>query len=1040
MQMKKFYRTKRVRGLTMLLVQLLLMVGILQAGHAESRSSVLSVFQASVRTISGKVTDAATSDPLPGVSVQLKGSNTGTITDGNGNYSLEVPDQNSGRLVFSFIGYEPQEVEIGSRSVIAVSLAVGDVALNEVVVVGYGIQERSNLTGAISSVKSEDLQRIPITNVNQALQGRAAGVQIRQTQQQPGGELSVRIRGISSIQGNTDPLYVIDGIVGGNINTLNPQDIASLEVLKDASATAIFGANGANGVVLITTKRGEANKNTLSFNSYVGVQQVRRRLDLLDAREFAEIDIARRNLLGQEQVYDINNLPANTDWQDLIYQTAPIQNYNLSASGGTEKLRYFASANYIDQEGVVINTDYSRFNLRMNLDAQMNERVKVGVRMGLARDNRGRMNGEGQLNDDSPAAGAMLLSPLLSPYDANGRLLAEISYPTVNASTIGVMQNPLQYSKYLVDRARTTAISGTTFAEIMLAKGLTFKPSFNFTLNSGKNNYYKPSTIFENSLGFRNEATISGSDSYRWNTDMVLNYKTSFAQDHQLEVLGGFIVNKSHSESMNSTVRDFALDVFEFNNIAAASTIVGVGSGLSEKQQLSYIGRVNYTYKDKYLVSFNGRYDGSSVFGVNNRWGFFPSGAVAWKMSEEEFIQDMGLFTDLKVRGSYGISGSEALSPYASKARLSSGPAYIIDGEQVVGYRPTSIAVPDLQWEETAQLDIGLDASFLGGRLGLTADYYNKNTSKLFLNVPLPRTSGVGSVVKNTGSLRNSGWEFQIHGAVSRGKLSWDTDLNFSFQKQEVTDIGNATEILLNVGLEGFSNAQIVKVGEPLGAFYGYPNDGIWQIADLNGVTPLPKQFGVDVQPGDLKYIDQDGDGDVTAVDRTIIGYALPKVFGGWNNTFSYKGFDASFFFDFVYGNDIFNVNRYHSMMTIQHYANKLSDFKNYWTPENFSNTVPRLDYNQPANALTDYLMEDGSYLRLREVTLGYSLAPSVLSTLSMSRLRVYASATNLFMLTKYTGYNPDVNTYGNNSGIFNVDFGAYPMYSTFLLGVNLGF
>ncbi len=1038
MPMEEFYRLKTWgRAASIALAHTLLVLGLLPLAYA---GVAAPAFQENMRTISGTVKDATTDDPLPGVSVQLMGSNRGTITDGNGKYSLDIPEQTGHRLVFSFIGYDPQEVAIGGRSVVEVNLQVADIALQEVVVVGYGVQERSNLTGAIASVKSEDLARIPITNVNQALQGRAAGVQIRQSQQQPGGELSVRIRGISSIQGNTDPLYVIDGIIGGNINTLNPQDIQSLEVLKDASATAIFGANGANGVVLITTKRGEPNKNTLNFNSYVGMQHVNRRLDLLNAREYAEIDIERRNLIGQQQVYDINNLPADTDWQDLIYQTAPIQNYNLSASGGTDKVRYFASANYIEQQGVVVNTDYTRFNLRMNLDAQMSERVKVGVRMGLARDNRGRMNGEGQLNDDSPASGATLLAPVLSPYNSSGMLLPEIQYNTIDLNTYGVMQNPLHYSQYLIDRSKSTAISGTTFAEIKLIDGLTFNPSFNFTLGTGKGTYYKPSRIFENSLGYRNEAKLSSSDSYRWNTDMVLNYRKEISEDQNLEVLAGFIVNKSYNESMNSTVRDFALDVFEYHNVGAASTIVGVGSGMSEKQQLSYIGRVNYSLHNKYLFSFNGRYDGSSVFGTNNRWGFFPSGAVAWKLSEEDFIQDMNVFSDLKLRGSYGISGSEALSPYASRARLSSGPSYIIDGVQVVGYRPSSIAVPDLQWEETAQLDIGLDATFFGGRLGLTADYYVKNTSKLFLSVPLPRTSGVGSVVKNTGSLRNSGVEFHIHGAVSTGKLQWDTDLNFSFQNQEVTDIGSASEIILNVGLEGFSNAQIVKVGEPLGAFYGFPNAGIWQISDLSGAAPVPMQFGVEVKPGDLRYIDQNDDGDVTADDRMIIGYALPKVFGGWNNTFRYKGFDASLFFDFVYGNDIFNVNRYHSMMTIQHFANKHRDFKDYWTPENPSNNVPRLDYNQPSNALTDYLMEDGSYVRLREVTVGYSLTPSILSGLNISRLRVYASATNLFMLTKYTGYNPDVNTYGNNTGIFNVDFGSYPMYSTYLLGVNVGF
>jgi TonB-dependent starch-binding outer membrane protein SusC len=991
------------------------------------------------RTVTGNVTDGSNNNPLPGVTVGLAGTTRGTTSDANGNYSIDVPDAGELRLVFSFIGYVRKEVEIGNSSLLNIVLSPSDIALNEVVVVGYGTQKRSDLTGSVSSVSSEDLERVPVTNVNQALQGRAAGVQIRQNQQQPGGELSVRIRGISSIQGNTAPLYVIDGIIGGDINTLNPQDIASLEVLKDASSTAIFGANGANGVILITTKRGNADKTSVNFNSYLGYQKVMKKLDLLNPREYAEIDIARRKLLGQEQVYDLNNLPAQTDWQDVLYQTSPMQNYNLSASGGSKKVRYFASANYINQQGVIINTDFSRLNLRLNLDAEVSSRVKIGTRIGLSRAERGKMNGEGELNNNSPVAGAMLLAPILSPYGPSGNLTPEIAYATTSPSAIALMPNPVHYSKYLIDLNKSTAISGSVFAEFEIIDALKFKPSFNFTLNTGKNNFYKPSTIFNNSLGYRNEARVGSSDAYRWNTDMVLTYQKSIG-DHSLDILGGFIVNKTYNESMSSTVRDFALDVFDFHNIGAGGTIVSVGTGMSEKQQLSYIGRVNYSYKNRYLFSFNSRYDGSSVFGSNNRWGFFPSGAAAWKVTEEPFMKDISTFHELKVRTSYGVSGSEALSPYASQARLSSGPSYIINGVQVVGYRPSTIAVPDLQWEQTAQFDLGLDMSFFKGRLGFTADLYKKNTSKLFLSVPLPRTSGVSSVVRNTGTLENTGLEFRINGVISRGPLQWESDLNLSFQKQKVTNIGTASEILLNVGLEGFSNAQVIRVGEPLGAFYGYPNAGIWQTKELAELASAPKQFGVVVKPGDLKYIDQDGDGDVTATDRKIIGYALPKFFGGWNHTLRYKGFDASFFMDFVYGNDIFNVNRYHTMMTIQHFSNKSKEFKEYWTPDNQSNTVPRLDYNQPANALTDYLMEDGSYLRMREVTIGYSLAPKVLSKLKMSKVRLYATATNLFTLTKYTGYNPDVNTYGNNSGIFNVDFGSYPMYSTFLIGFNVGF
>lgn len=992
-------------------------------------------------TVRGRVIDE-NGEGLPGVSIIVKGTQLGTVTNETGVYTIAVPDQEA-VLIFSFVGYMSREVAVGSRSEIDLELEPDVTSLQEVVVVGYGTVKKGDLTGSVSSIKPEDLERLPVTNVNQALQGRAAGVQIRQTQQSPGGGLSIRIRGISSIQGNTEPLYVIDGIIGGDINTLNPQDIASLEILKDASATAIFGANGANGVVLVTTKRGDIDKSVINFNSYIGLQKVERTLDLLNLREFAEVDIARRQLLGQEQLFDLNNLPKETNWQNEMYQTAPMQNYNLSASGGSQKVRYFVSANYIDQQGVAVNTNYSRFNLRTNIDANINNRLKVGTKVGLSTDKRAQMTGEetGTLSrNKSPIFLATFLSPAISPYDENGLLVPEIEYATVSPDFPAWFENPIHQSKNIIDRGKSTAISGSVYAEVELAKGLKFKPSFNFTLSNGKSTYYKPSTVITRYLGNRNEATVSSNDGFRWNTDMILNYEKRINDDHRFDVLGGFIVNKTYRENMSSTVRDFALDIFEYHNIGAGSNILNVGTGMSEKQQLSYIGRINYTFKDKYLLSFNSRYDGSSVFGVNNRWGFFPSGALAWKLSEEDFIQNLGIFHDLKARGSFGISGSEALSPYASLARLSSGPSYIINGQQVIGYRPSSIAVPDLSWEETAQLDIGLDASFFRGRLGITADFYRKNTSKLFLNVPIPRTSGVRSVTRNTGSLQNTGWEFHVNAAVSRGTLTWDSDLNLSFQRQKVTNIGSASEIRLDVAVENFTTAQVIRVGEPLGAFFGYRNDGIWQTGDLAGVDNVPSQFGVSVMPGDLKYVDQNGDGDITPDDRIIVGYALPKFFGGWNNTFRYKNFDASLFMDYVYGNDIFNVNRVSSMLTVGHGTNKHRDFLDYWTPGNPSNTVPRLDYNQPNTAVNDYMIEDGSYVRLREITIGYTLPSKLATRLKLSRFRVYASASNLFTLTKYSGYNPDVNTYGNSSGIFNVDYGSYPMYSTYLLGFNLSF
>ena len=984
--------------------------------------------------ITGKVTNA-NGDPLPGVNVVVQGTITGAVTNLDGEYTISVPNDNA-VLEFSYVGYLTEEFPVEGKSTINISLVEDIQALDEVVVVGYGTVKKSDLTGSVASVKAEDIERVPVTGVDQALQGRAAGVQVTKNFSQPGGDISIRVRGITSIQGNTSPLYVIDGLVGGNINTVNPTDIESIEILKDASSTSIYGARGANGVVLVTTKSGSKGTNNITFNSYYGWQKVYNKLDLLNAREFAEISNKINVALGNDPLFDLSNVPNNTDWQDELYRTAPMQNYNLSAAGGKEELNYFISGSYIQQQGIVPNTNYDRYNLRLNLDSKINDRVQVGTRIGFSRYQRDRLQNEYDSDDHGPISAAIQLAPTLSPYDENGNLLPEAELDEV------AIPNPLHFQKYYTDFNYANDIAGTTFANIKISEGLTFKPSINYQLGMWRQNRYKPSNVYDFNLGYRNEADVSTNNTYSWHTDLILNYNKSF-NVHTLNLLGGFIATQNGGESINSLVQDFAIDVFEYNLLSAGANIQNVNSGKWEKQELAYIGRVNYSYKSKYLATLNGRYDGSSIFGEDKKWGFFPSASVAWRLSEEPFIQNLGLFHNLKIRGGYGISGSEALGAYASLAKVRSGSStgYNLGTETVVGFIPSALAVPDLQWEETAQLNIGLDASFFGGRLGIVADYYDKETTKLFLDVPLPRTSGVESITKNTGSLNNSGFEISLNTVIFDGTFKWNSDLNFAYQEMEITDLGSEEEIIHGRvgGNIKLGNIHIMSLGQPLGAFYGFATDGIWQESELVGVETPPTQFGNEVEPGAVKYIDNNNDGNINDDDRQILGYGLPDFFGGWNNTFAYKAFDASVFMQYTMGNDILNVNRWRLMSVNSVDRNKLSDIKDHWTPDNQSNTVPRLGYQEP-KVVSDRLLENGSFLRMRELTLGYTLPSNLTSSIRITRLRIYGTITNVFTITEYTGYTPEVNNYGSSLDRFNVDNGSYPSYRTFFIGVNLGF
>ncbi|MBV6644507.1 MAG: TonB-dependent receptor [Cyclobacteriaceae bacterium] len=975
--------------------------------------------------VTGKVTDEE-GEPLPGATVLEKGTTNGTITDIDGGYALSISDVNA-TLTFSFVGYKTIEVGVGGRSVVDASMPLDISALQEVVVIGYGTQRKSDLTGSVGSISEDQVRAVPILSVDQSLQGRVAGVQVTQANAQPGGAVSVRVRGGNSITAGNEPLYVVDGFIGaGDLNSINPNDIASIEILKDASATAIYGARGANGVVLITTKNGKSGKMQISLDVYRGVQEVRNTLDLLNATEYAELANEVSNLNGGGDVFaNPSSLGSGTDWQDELFRTAPMENYQISFSGGKENIQYLFSANYFNQDGIVENTGFDRLSVRNNLNAKLNDKLTFGSSLTLSRTSRTRINNEDNAADGSGIiTNALVFSPT-QPADA-----------LVNDDFGVEAGNPVLYQKRVTDDINVSRALGNMFLEYEIIKGLKIKTSFGADVISEKRNLFIPQSTFEGAAA-GGIAEVGVTESINWLNENIITYSTSLGSDHELSVLGGITAQHFESESISGSSRDFANDVLEYNNLVAGQN-TNVGSGANEWALLSYLFRTNYILKGKYLFTVTGRYDGSSRFGSGNKYAFFPSAAVGWRVIDEPFMSDVPLLSELKLRASYGLTGSQEIGTFRSLAALSND--LLAFGDNVtVGYFANRFENPNLKWETTRQLDIGLDVGLFDSRVNITADYYYKRTEDLLLNSQLPAITGIpgGRVLLNTGELENEGFEFSVSTVNTTGELSWETSFNIATNRQEILDLGDDEEIALG-DLAGFykvGTPGILRVGEPLGSFFGFKTDGILQNAAevaASGMDP------VTTQPGDRRLVDTDGDGDVDADDRVILGQAAPKVFGGITNTFNYKGFDLSIFFQWVSGNSILNLQRT-ILENPTGEPNQLDVVADRWTGEGTSNSVPRAGAAN-IDQVTDVFVEDGSYVRMRNITLGYDLKKSIIKTDAIGKARIYISGNNLLTITDYKGFDPEVNVFGGNNERAGIDFGSYPMARTILAGINLTF
>jgi TonB-linked SusC/RagA family outer membrane protein len=995
-----------------------------------------------VINVTGKVTDQSNGEPLPGVSIIVKGTSIGTITDLDGNYTIQS-NNDTDVLVFSFLGFLSQEISINGRSVINVLLEEDIKGLGEVVVVGYGTVRKTDITGSLSSLTSEDFNPGMQASVDQMIQGRAAGVQITQASSEPGGGVSIRIRGSASLTAGNEPLYVIDGLpidnspatpgyaTTGNqvprnpLNSLNPGDIESIEILKDASATAIYGSRGANGVILITTKKGKKGAISVDYSGYFGVQEVARRLNVMKAPDYMSFLNDLRIAQGQPVEFtpqQISQIGQGTDWQNEIFRSAPVQNHQVSFSGGSDNTQYYASLNYFDQDGVVINSGAKRYTAKLNLNHSHN-RFNFGLNLNSAFVEDTYIPHGTSINESAGVINtAIYQDPTLPLLDASGRFAQ---------SDIVNLENPVGLANGVLDEAGTNRTFGNIFAEYAILGNLKAKINLGSDRQtSRRDTYVTRNTLSGAQTGGR--AIVQSAENFNDLMEFTLNYEKQFNDNHRINAVGGYTYQVFSERGLNAGANNFINDALLTNNLAAGDREnYTIGTFRSKNQLESFLGRVNYALYDKYLMTASFRVDGSSRFGVNNKYGYFPSFALGWRMGEEDFIKNLNLFTDLKLRTSYGITGNQEIGNYRSLVLLGLAGQAVFNDALIVGIAPTQFANPNLKWETTSQFNIGFDFEFLDGRISGSTDYFQKNTSDLLLNLPIPNTTGFGTSLQNVGSTSNSGFELLINSENITGIFNWSTSFNVSTIRNQVTDLGGLPFIIQ--GGAGFaSGISILRVGDPINAYYGYVVEGVFQTPEEIANSAQPG-----ARPGELRYQDTNQDNLITPDDRVILGSPYPDYSFGLNNSFRYKGFDLSIFFQGVYGSEIFNFNTVEAENPISFRRNRLESMLNRWTPENPTNDHP--SYIPPAvtygNAVNSRAVEDASYLRLKNLRLGYSFPK--LESKYLSSLSVFVTGQNLLTITNYTGYDPEVSAFGPSN--IRADYNAYPLSKIYTMGINLG-
>ncbi|PTX21250.1 TonB-linked SusC/RagA family outer membrane protein [Pontibacter mucosus] len=964
-------------------------------------------------TVQGRVTDAETGQPLIGAGVVVQGTTTGAQTDADGNYTLSAPAD--GTLTFNYLGYKATSVPINNRTSINVQMETDAATLQEVVVTGYGVQEKRDVTGSIASVKSEELVRQASQNPVSSLQGKVAGVNITNTGQ-PGASPQIRIRGTGSALGSADPLYVVDGTFVDNLSFLNPADIESIEILKDASSAAIYGVRAANGVVLVTTKRGRSGEATVNYNGFVGVQRVTNQLEMTNAREYAQL-VNEKN--GSELI--TTNLPS-TDWYDQILRTAMIHNHQVSASGGTEKVTYSASAGYLNQEGIIEGNDYRRITARLQTDFQINENIKVGYN-GIFYDYK---------SNDIPGDifyQAYVAPPVIPVFKANGRYGDPVDFP------VGNFANPQASLDWFNQESRGQRLTGNAFAEVNFLQNFTFRTSLglNYGIDEYRN-YRSRDSLTTVQFASRSLLTQQRSKTNMWLWENTLTYDKTFG-DHDLTVLLG----TSAQEDKSNFLTGFANDV-EFNSDANLYLDLGdpetvrIEAGGNRATFVSYFGRVNYSFLDRYLLTATLRYDASSKFPRGERWEYFPSIGLGWRVIEEDFMSNQNIFDNLKLRASWGRLGNNNVPSNIFILRVATDERFgaIRNGVLYPGWNINTTTPSTLFWEVVEEFDAGLEMGFLDNRLTVEADWYNRKTKDAIFGVtPLGYLGLGGQILGNYATFRNRGMELiaNWNHDISQD-FSYSIGANFSRNKNEVTDVAieNATFYNGNLPVGGYQ-VSVTRVGDPIGSFFGYEVEGIFQ-----NEQEIENSAQPGASPGDFRFRDQDGNNVIDERDKRIIGNPNPGFTYGINTSFRFRSFDLQIDIQGVADVDVYNGNRN------VRYGNENYDkdfYDNRWTGPGTSNSYPSADLTGRNLDPSDYYVEKGDYIRIRNLQLGYNLPESVVSTLKMRNLRVYINAQNPVTWFKYNGFSPEVGGAPVSQGI---DRNVYPLSATYNFGVNATF
>ncbi|UBM58435.1 TonB-dependent receptor [Marinilongibacter aquaticus] len=1024
-----------------------------------------------VQKVSGLVRDADTSEPLPGVSVVYKGTNKGTTTDENGLFEIEV-DNRSAVLIFSFVGYLSKEVEVKNQSSLEIELVADNQALNEVVVIGYGSVKKSDLTGSVSSIKDTQLKERPMPSLNQAMAGRMPGVLVNVNSGRPGGRTNVRIRGFSSINSSNNPLYVVDGVMlpQGNqaqyssaIDYINPNDIVSVEVLKDASSTAIYGARGANGVILITTKKGQAGEGKVSYSLDLSVPTIGpKRPHVLNAKQYlateelayaniekfdpegwasgkyANLDpIKRRREYAAKfpGVFDENLNPLyDTDWFKEATQNSISQNHQLNFSGGNNKTTYSLSLNYRDQEGLIKTTYQKRYATRFSIDDQVKKWLKIGATLSY--------NSQSEnLSDINDAVSRQIVEdfPFLPVKYADGTYANNRDYPQAEGTMSSVHR--LMGRKYIVGTETTL---GSLYTNLKLAEGLEMRTVLGVNVLNQEVDQSSTRTLSISQFGTAEKAETKEAF---WSLENYLTYNKTFREKHAFTGMLGVSWQETNQTSMRAYVQNFATDYFGYNNLGAGATNPTVGSGASRFAFNSYFGRVNYTLSNKYLFTLTGRADGSSKFGDNHKYSFFPSAAVAWRISDEGFMKDNTAISNMKLRASYGVTGNSEIPPYSSLSLLSSTYATVYNDTRVSGTGINRLANPNLRWERTAQSDVGLEFSVLKGRIAIEADYYYRKTTDMLLDAPVPRTSGYAVIRKNIGSMQNQGIELNLNTVnIEFNKFSWTTSFNISMNRNKVLSLATPSDIF-GVGGPNFTNqTSVIRVGEPVGSFWGLIRLGTWSEAERDEAASFRSyRNNLTMLPGDIKYADLNGDKAITDADRTIIGNGSPKGWGSLINNIKWGNFDMTLDLQYTYGNDVLDMTL-HPSEDRQAIANSYTSVLDAWTPDHQNTPVAQIRETRAGYVtnVDSHWVFDGSFLRGRNLLFGYNFPSDITSKMKLDRLRIYLSTQNFFLLTKYPHGDPEVTpTNGNaSSNVFSqgMIWHGYPKPTTYMGGIQVTF